>query len=156
MRLPLGFFSSVWKNDPFRLLHSSLTALNVALTLFWETKIDCSWNPSILCMNCEDLLMCFHEFIWTAVRSFFLELFLRCKVSAVILLKHLKLLSGLFLSSWMLLVSRVTFVTLSPCQPGVWNQVTLPSVPQSENLATEEQRQKKGLMDLKRLPHPEV
>lgn len=29
-----------------------------------------------------------------------------------------------------------------------------PSAPQSENLATEEQRQKKGLMDLKRLPPP--
>lgn len=49
------------------------------------------------------------------------------------------------LSSWMLLVARVTFVPLSPCQPGVWNRVTLPSVPQSENLATEEQRQKRGL-----------
>ena len=54
----------------------------------------------------------------------------------------------------MLLVSRVTFVPLSPFQPGVWNRVTLPSVPQSENLATEEQRQKRGLMDLKRLPPP--
>lgn len=31
-----------------------------------------------------------------------------------------------FLSSWMLLVSRVTCVPLSPCQPAVWNRVTLP------------------------------
>lgn len=45
----------------------------------------------------------------------------------------------------MLLVSHVTFVPLSPCQPGVWNRVTLPSAPQSEKLATEEQRQKGGL-----------
>lgn len=42
----------------------------------------------------------------------------------------------------MLLAALLSF--LSPCQPGVWNRVTL-RAPQSENLATKEQRQKEGL-----------
>lgn len=56
-------------------------------------------------------------------------------------------------SSWMLLVSRVTCIPLSPCQAGVWNRVALPRV---RTWPLRNKGRKRGLWTWNDSPHHEV
>lgn len=61
---------------------------------------------------------------------------------------------SLILSSWMLLVSRVTYIPLSPCQAGVWNRVTLPQCSPEWELGHWGTKAEKGAYGLETTPPP--
>lgn len=54
----------------------------------------------------------------------------------------------------MLLVSRVTYIPLSPCQPGVWNRVTLPQCSPEWELGHWGTKAEKGAYGLETTPPP--